>query len=62
MAALLVFIIATFGVFGTKKLLEAKDPSGDNVFKTPARFKLSLLYLKLPIIGPPTYKPPPPYL
>ena len=30
-------------VFGPKKLLDAKGPSGDNVFKNPARFKLSLL-------------------
>ena len=44
MVALLVFIIATLEiVFGPKKLLDAKDPSGDNVFKKPARFKLSLL-------------------
>ena len=64
MVALLVFIIATLAiVFGTKKLLDAKGPSGDNVFKNPARFKLSLLYRKLPIIAPPSLiRPPPPHL
>ena len=44
MVALLVFIIATLEiVLGAKKLLDAKGPSGDNVFKNLARFKLSLL-------------------
>ena len=44
MVALLVCIIATLEItFDPKKLLDAKGPSGDNVFKNPARFKLSLL-------------------
>ena len=39
MVALLVFIIATLEiVFGRKKLLDAKGPFGDNVFKVPARY------------------------
>ena len=48
--------------FWHKKTVGRKGPSGDNVFKNPARFKLSLLYRKLPIIAPPppNYKPPPP--
>ena len=39
MVALLVFIIATLEiVFGRKKLLDAKGPFGDSVFKAPARY------------------------
>ena len=35
----LSFIIATLEiVFGRKKLLDAKGPFGDNVFKNPARY------------------------
>ena len=41
MVALLVFIMATLEiVFGRKKLLDAKDPFGDNVFKNLARYIL----------------------
>ena len=36
MVALLVFILATLESFWPKKLLDAKDPFGDNVFKNPA--------------------------
>ena len=63
MVALLVFIIATLEIWH-KKTVGRKGPSGDNVFKNPARFKLSLLYRKLPTIAlpPPNYKPPPPHL
>ena len=35
MFVLLVLIMATFG---RKKLLDAKGPFGDNVFKNPARY------------------------
>ena len=52
MVALLVFIIATLEIWH-KKTVGRKGPSGDNVFKNPARFKLSLLYRKIPIIAPP---------
>ena len=39
MAALLVLIIATLEiVFGRTKMLDAKGPFGDNVFKNPARY------------------------
>ena len=39
MVALLVFIMTTLEiVFGRKRLLDAKDPFGDNVFKNPARY------------------------
>ena len=39
MVALLVLIMATLEiVFGRKKLLDAKGPFGDNVFKNPARY------------------------
>ena len=49
--------------FWHKKTVGRKGPSGDNVFKNPAGFKLSLLYRKLPIIAPrPNYKPPPPLI
>ena len=37
MATLLEFVIATLA---TKKLLDAKGPFGDNLFKNPARFIL----------------------
>ena len=37
--ALLVFVTATVEiVFGRKKLLDAKTPFRDNVFKSPARY------------------------
>ena len=36
MVALLVFILTTLESFWPKKLLDAKDPFGDNVFKNPA--------------------------
>ena len=39
MVTLLVIIIATLEiVFGRKKLLDAKGPFGDDVFKNPARY------------------------
>ena len=39
MVALLVFVTATVEiVFGRKKLLDAKAPFRDNVFKSPARY------------------------
>ena len=53
MVALLVFIIATLEiVFGRKKLLDAKGPFGDNVFKNPARYMCSAIYknIKWPIV------------
>ena len=43
MVALLVFILATLESFWPKKLLDAKDPFGDNVFKNPARCTRSLI-------------------
>ena len=45
MVALLVFIIATLEiVFGRKKLLDAKGPFGDDVFKNPARYIYSAIH------------------
>ena len=39
MVTLLVIIMATLEiVFGRKKLLDAKGPFGDDVFKNPARY------------------------
>ena len=39
MVALLVFIMATLTiVFGREKLLDPNDPSGGNLFKSPARY------------------------
>ena len=52
-AALLVFIIATLEiVLAEKKLLDAKGPFGDNVFKNPARYMCSAIYknIKWPIV------------
>ena len=47
MVAPLVFIIATLEiVFGRKKLLDAKDPFGDNVFKNPARYILLIFTIR----------------
>ena len=53
MVTLLVFIIATLEiVFGRKKLLDAKGPFGDDVFKNPARYiyiaPVSYTHLTLP--------------
>ena len=39
----LSFYISYFGDFWPKKLLDAKDPFGDNVFKNPARCTRSLI-------------------
>ena len=53
MVALLVFIIATLEiVLAEKKLLDAKGPFGDNVFKNPARYMCSAIYknIKWPIV------------
>ena len=38
--------------FGRKKLLDAKGPFGDNVFKNPARYMCSAIYknIKWPIV------------
>ena len=48
MVALLVFIIATLEiVFGRKKLLDAKGPFGDDVFKNPARYIYIALSIKI---------------
>ena len=48
MVTLLVFIIATLEiVFGRKKLLDAKGPFGDNVFKNPARYIYIALSIKI---------------
>ena len=48
MVALLVFIIATLEiVFGRKKLLDAKGPFGDNVFKNLARYIYIALSIKI---------------
>ena len=47
MVALLVFIMSYFGVFGRKKLFDAKGPFGDNGIKNPARYtseRLCLFY------------------
>ena len=39
MASLLVFMMAILAIFfGRKKLLDAKGPFGDNVFKNPVRY------------------------
>ena len=46
MVALLVFMIATLkSNFWPKKLLDSKDPFGDNVLKNPARCKYVCLYV-----------------
>ena len=53
MVALLVFIIATLEiVLAEKKLLDAKGPFGENVFKNPARYMCSAIYknIKWPIV------------
>ena len=45
MVALLVFMIATLkSNFWPKKLLDSKDPFGDNVLKNPARCKYVCIY------------------
>ena len=47
--ALLVFVTATVEiVFGRKKLLDAKTPFRDNVFKSPARYILHEFLKTLP--------------
>ena len=45
MVALLVFIMSYSGVFGRKKLFDAKGPFGDNGIKNPARYKTERLCL-----------------
>ena len=45
MVALLVFIMSYFGVFGRKKLFDAKGPFGDNGIKNPARYTTEHLCL-----------------
>ena len=50
MVALLVFIMSYSGVFGRKKLFDAKGPFGDNSIKNPARYtseRLCLFYRTL---------------
>ena len=48
MVTLLVIIIATLEiVFGRKKLLDAKGPFGDDVFKNPARYIYIALSIKI---------------
>ena len=50
MVALLVFIMSYFGVFGRKKLFDAKGPFGDNSIKNPTRYtteRLCLFYRTL---------------
>ena len=48
MVTLLVIIIATLEiVFGRKKLLDAKGPFGDEVFKNPARYIYIALSIKI---------------
>ena len=45
MVALLVFIMSYSGVFGRKKLFDAKGPFSDNGIKNPARYKTERLCL-----------------
>ena len=48
MVTILVIIIATLEiVFGRKKLLDAKGPIGDDVFKNPARYIYIALSIKI---------------
>ena len=50
MVALLVFIMSYCGVFGRKKLFDAKGPFGDNSIKNPTRYtteRLCLFYRTL---------------